>query len=126
MIPCPVEILTDNTSLCRWILPGQVRQIVYDKDRDGISCQEAFGLYQNEWNEHWWLDFGGWNITKNTNHWYLIYNAIKDNYNTPTVYTHSCVDDGTIFIQYWFYYPFNDWAGDHEGDWFPLGFSFVV
>lgn len=43
----------------------------------------------------------------------------------PTVYAHlrrcensGCASPpGSIFIQYWFFFPFNDWVNNHEGDW---------
>jgi hypothetical protein len=38
----------------------------------------------------------------------------------PTVYAHVATDAnhaGTLALQYWFYYPFNDWNNTHEGDW---------
>ena len=36
----------------------------------------------------------------------------------PTVYAHPFVDPaGQVVIQYWFFYPFNDFMGNHEGDW---------
>ncbi|MGQ0704273.1 MAG: outer membrane protein [Gemmatimonadales bacterium] len=36
----------------------------------------------------------------------------------PTVYAHPFrLPDGRIMIQYWYFYPFNDFIGNHEGDW---------
>jgi hypothetical protein len=45
----------------------------------------------------------------------------------PTVYAHlvrcqeaGCpppFDPGAVLIQYWFFFPFNDWVNNHEGDW---------
>ena len=38
----------------------------------------------------------------------------------PTVYAHVTTDPkhpGKLALQYWFYYPFNDWNNTHEGDW---------
>ncbi len=48
----------------------------------------------------------------------------------PTVYAHVATDPfhpGRLALQYWLYYPFNDWNNLHEGDWemiqlvFPAG-----
>ncbi len=48
----------------------------------------------------------------------------------PTVYAHVALEaahPGRLGLQYWFYYPFNDWNNLHEGDWemiqivFPAG-----
>jgi len=118
MIPSPVEILLDNTSLCYWVDRGEeVFNIQYDKDRDGIPTEEAFELYKNVWNGDWWLDFGGTNNHRSTYWWGFYYNLIKSNYSRPTVYTHCFAFLSGAVIQYWFFYPYNDWAGDHEGDW---------
>ena len=36
----------------------------------------------------------------------------------PTVYAHPFLDEQSrVVIQYWFFYPFNDHIGNHEGDW---------
>jgi|GEM_PF-1028624 len=34
-----------------------------------------------------------------------------------TVYAHLFTHGGEYIIQYWFFYPFNDFVNDHEGDW---------
>jgi hypothetical protein len=39
---------------------------------------------------------------------------------TPTQYAHLFWLDraaGLLVIQYWFYYPYNEWINHHEGDW---------
>jgi hypothetical protein len=39
---------------------------------------------------------------------------------TPTQYAHMFWLDrasGLLVIQYWFYYPYNEWINHHEGDW---------
>src|SRR5215218_10812386 len=39
---------------------------------------------------------------------------------TPTVYAHVVTDpehSGTLALQYWLFYVFNDWNNLHEGDW---------
>ncbi|MEO6461995.1 MAG: hypothetical protein ABIP29_02880, partial [Candidatus Eisenbacteria bacterium] len=36
----------------------------------------------------------------------------------PVVFAHPFLDgSGRLFIQYWYFYPFNDYIGNHEGDW---------
>jgi hypothetical protein len=38
----------------------------------------------------------------------------------PTVYAHVVTEParpGKVALQYWFFYPFNDFANKHEGDW---------
>jgi hypothetical protein len=39
---------------------------------------------------------------------------------TPTQYAHLFWlnrDRGQLVVQYWFFYPFNEWVNHHEGDW---------
>ena len=36
---------------------------------------------------------------------------------SPTTYVHFFVDAISPVIQYWFFYPYNDWVNNHEGDW---------
>src|SRR5207344_3083832 len=38
----------------------------------------------------------------------------------PTVYAHVATESAypnRLSLQYWLYYPFNDWNNTHEGDW---------
>lgn len=34
-----------------------------------------------------------------------------------TAYAHLYLDGGTPVLQYWFFFPCNDWVNNHEGDW---------
>lgn len=39
---------------------------------------------------------------------------------SPTTYARAFVGDDdpdTLVLQYWFFWPFNDWENNHEGDW---------
>lgn len=51
------------------------------------------------------------------------YEPFRDWNNFPPIYHyHVCHDRGYKVLQYWFLYPYNDWAShgghnDHEGDW---------
>lgn len=36
---------------------------------------------------------------------------------TPTAYAHVAAEQGRLALQYWFFYPFNDYTNKHEGDW---------
>ena len=45
----------------------------------------------------------------------------------PTVYAHVATEPAypdRLALQYWFYYPFNDWNNKHEGDWEMIQFVF--
>ena len=35
----------------------------------------------------------------------------------PTAYAHLFRDGSAVILQYWFFYPWNDWVNNHEGDW---------
>jgi hypothetical protein len=35
----------------------------------------------------------------------------------PVVYAHVVGEKGSLALQYWFFYPFNDFNNTHEGDW---------
>jgi hypothetical protein len=35
----------------------------------------------------------------------------------PAVYAHVVGETGKVALQYWFFYPFNDFNNTHEGDW---------
>ena len=75
------------------------------------------------------LDWTGGNV----NDWWSEYNnkiTEMDGYRTKypnTIYctlwkeirnyTYSHFNNYVIALQYWFFYPFNDFANDHEGDW---------
>jgi hypothetical protein len=44
----------------------------------------------------------------------------------PTTYAHIVVDEGKrkLYLQYWFWYLFNDWNNLHESDWEMIQFVF--
>ncbi|MCK5147641.1 hypothetical protein KAR48_12860, partial [bacterium] len=115
MIPTPVEFLLDDTALMQKFSTSHV--VHWDTDSSTRTVQEAFEFYKNSWNKHWFLDLGGTNSNRTPSYWASYYNSRKNNYSTPTTYAHCFRDQGSCVIQYWFYYPYNDWAGDHEGDW---------
>ncbi len=117
MIPSPVEVMLDNVSLCGGLYADGTPNIKFQTGQSGTTIQQAFLTYSSYWNSNWYLDFGGLNVSRLSSYWHMYYNAIKSNYQTPTVYTHCFVDNDRPVIQYWFFYPYNDWGGDHEGDW---------
>ncbi|MFH1101174.1 MAG: right-handed parallel beta-helix repeat-containing protein [Methanobacteriota archaeon] len=54
--------------------------------------------------------------------WYALYRdgnewAKPGSYYPNTVYAHLFTHNGEYIIQYWFFYPFNDFVNNHEGDW---------
>ena len=48
---------------------------------------------------------------------------------SPTVYAHVASDSrhpGELALQYWFFYPFNDFNNTHEGDWEMIQLDFAA
>ena len=66
-----------------------------------------------------YFDFPG----RNPREWWSAYAELRTGadstrWSTPTVYAHPFIDpSGRLVIQYWYFYPFNDFIGNHEGDW---------
>lgn len=48
--------------------------------------------------------------------WFQYYHSVKNNY-PNTIYAHFFKENSEIIVQYWFFYPFNDFLNNHEGDW---------
>jgi hypothetical protein len=47
----------------------------------------------------------------------------------PTVYAHAATEAASpdrLALQYWFYYPYNDWNNLHEGDWEMIQLVFAA
>jgi hypothetical protein len=47
----------------------------------------------------------------------------------PTVYAHVAQEDARpdrLALQYWFFYPYNDWNNRHEGDWEMIQLVFAA
>jgi len=67
----------------------------------------------------WYFDFPGGNPRE----WWQAYARFRSGpdsvrWSQPTVYAHPFLDpSGRLVIQYWFFYPMNDYVGNHEGDW---------
>lgn len=67
----------------------------------------------------WYFDFPGGNPRE----WWKEYARLRAGPDSarwaqPTVYAHPFTDHLSRFvIQYWYFYPFNDAVGNHEGDW---------
>jgi len=50
--------------------------------------------------------------------WSNFYSNERINNNYPnTIYTHLFIYNSYIVIQYWSFYPYNDFVNNHEGDW---------
>ena len=66
-----------------------------------------------------YFDFPG----ENPKAWWSAYAALRTGpdslaWSQPVVFAHPFQDGGGgLYIQYWYFYPFNDYIGNHEGDW---------
>ena len=65
--------------------------------------------------EEYWLDFPGDPLDAGCSYeeWFNRIAAGKP----TTAYAHIVEEQGQLALQYWFYYPFNDWNNKHESDW---------
>lgn len=79
---------------------------------EGVT--QSLPCNENHWIE-WHFEWAGTDVN-NPEGWYAEYEEIGDNYD-DTVYTHLFKWGSQYVIQYWFFYPFNDFINDHEGDW---------
>ena len=65
--------------------------------------------------EGYWLDFPGDPLDAGCSYeqWFNRIAAGK----ATTAYAHIVEEEGKLALQYWFYYPFNEWNNKHESDW---------
>jgi hypothetical protein len=77
------------------------------------SAPTAADLYGK--GEGYWLDFPGDPLHAGCSYeqWFDRIAADK----ATTTYAHVVAEQGKLALQYWFYYPFNDWNNKHESDW---------
>jgi opacity protein-like surface antigen len=91
-------------------------------DPDSLSHLIDMGLRSQsdpELLEVWYFDFPG---TK-PREWWEAYARLRSGpdstaWSRPTVFAHPFLDErGRVVVQYWYFYPMNDYIADHEGDW---------
>jgi opacity protein-like surface antigen len=77
----------------------------YESDPDLLVA--AYFDWPGESAKDWWKTYGEFRTGLDSARW-----------GQPTVYAHPFLDSNDrVVIQYWFFYPFNDHVGNHEGDW---------
>ena len=86
------------------------------------SAPTAADLYGKD--EGYWLDFPGDPLHAGCSYeeWFNRIAAGK----ATTAYAHVVAEQGRLALQYWFYYPFNDWNNKHESDWEMIQLVFDV
>jgi hypothetical protein len=82
--------------------------------------RDVFEYFNNHGGYHHkdFVSFGS--VDRDINQYYVWetqYDIWKGQFSVPTVYYNMFKYFGKPVIQYWFFYPFNLWANDHEGDW---------
>jgi hypothetical protein len=69
----------------------------------------------------YWIDGPGDDrVRDGLSEWRRAWRATPPEDKTPTQYAHLFWLDrarGALVVQYWFFYPFNEWLNHHEGDW---------
>ncbi len=86
------------------------------------SAPTAADLYTKP--DGYWLDFPGSPLDAGCTYeqWFDTIAAGKP----TTAYAHVVTEQGKLALQYWFYYPFNDWNNKHESDWEMIQLEFAA
>ncbi len=127
LLPTEVSLYTDTLRLdvvatSPYRYSGPVDIPLHDLTPDSLAGLARAALrYQSNVTElaAWYYDFPG----TNPREWWQAYGRLRTGadsarWSQPTVYAHPFVDPaGQLVIQYWYFYPFNDFIGNHEGDW---------
>jgi hypothetical protein len=100
--PVPVETVLGQSDVVL-LGPGTVVK----------SAPTAADLYGK--GDGYWLDFPGDPLDAGCSYekWFDRIAAGQ----ATTAYAHIVQEQGQLALQYWFYYPFNDWNNKHESDW---------
>jgi len=83
---------------------------------DGLPAQDAAGNRI----EYWVDGPGDDRVRDGQSDWRRRWRTAPDADKAPTQYAHLfwlSRGRGELVVQYWFYYPFNEWLNHHEGDW---------
>jgi len=101
--PVPVETVLGQADV---VLLGPDGKVV----KQAPTAADLFGK-----DEEYWLDFPGDPLDAGCSYeqWFNRIAAGK----ATTAYAHIVEEEGKLALQYWFYYPFNDWNNKHESDW---------
>ena len=106
-IPTDVDVLFDEPTVA---LRGPWRPT--DLVKIGPSASDLVNRYEYH------LDFPGDPLDAGCD--YELWARRLTDGTSPTVYSHVATDPGypgKLALQYWFFYPFNDFNNTHEGDW---------
>ena len=112
--PTSIDIVLDNPEVALRQVGPSDPVVVW-----GPSAADLIGL-----GEGFHLDFPGSALAPG-----CIYERDFEKYSAdipPTVYAHVVQQPGSVFLQYWFYWYYNDWNNKHESDWEGITLRFEV
>jgi len=101
--PVPVEAVLGQSDV---VLLGPDGTVV----KQAPTAADLYGK-----GDGYWLDFPGDPLDAGCSYeqWFNRIAAGK----ATTAYAHIVEEEGKLALQYWFYYPFNEWNNKHESDW---------
>jgi hypothetical protein len=108
--PVPVETVLGQPDV---VLLGPDGKVV----KQAPTAADLYGK-----GDGYWLDFPGDPLNAGCSYeqWFNRIAAGKP----TTAYAHIVGEQGKLALQYWFYYPFNDWNNKHESDWEMIQLDF--
>ena len=125
-------ITFDPTTISAAIIRGNLSILTSDTKYLGVVYKEnpgiGIGSYLFKFYYDWAGPDNGNGYYDTPSGWYdvwengrtasngFVYNQAGKSY-PNTMYSHVFVHNGETVIQYWFFYPFNNFVNDHEGDW---------
>ncbi|MBI4503844.1 MAG: hypothetical protein HY700_22115 [Gemmatimonadetes bacterium] len=126
LLPTDVRLVTDTVRLdliraAPYVLEDSVDIVVTAINADSMIALTSNALrYESDpqFLVAWYFDWPG----AKPRQWWEAYGRFRTGadslrWATPTVYAHPFLEAGRVVIQYWFFYPFNDFIANHEGDW---------
>ena len=127
LLPTDIHLVTDTLRLdliraAPYAFQDSVDVLLRELDPDSLVALTENALrYESDPTTlvAWYFDWPGESVSD----WWRIYGEYRTGPDSarwaqPTVYAHPFLDPtGRVTIQYWYFYPFNDYIGNHEGDW---------
>ncbi|MCZ6915257.1 MAG: hypothetical protein O7I93_00640 [Gemmatimonadetes bacterium] len=127
LLPTDMRLFTDTLRLdlmqaAPYMFQDSINIAIGSLSHDSlVTLTQNALLYESDPNlvAAWYFDWPG----ENPREWWEAYGRYRTGPDStrwaqPTVYAHPFLaPDGRIVIQYWYLYPFNDFIGNHEGDW---------
>jgi hypothetical protein len=119
--PCTVDATLGTGYLVEHSPPGDIWYIITSGYPEHLQeMQQLFAEKAPNWDEDWFVTFGpGPGEQDVPEYWYNCWDSYvaQELFQDPVTYFNIFEYCGKPVIQYWFFYPFNDWGNDHEGDW---------